>query len=316
MFQLLNDWTLGIHQILGGIPIIVQISKILSWLGIGYLYYLLSAYLILKKDPRGKLLWYYWTSAAILNAILKYTFAQPRPYWIEPQIQAFEKSISFGMPSGHAQSACGVLLMCLMYRLGWFWGVTWMLMISLARVILGVHSLAQVLVGLGLGMGMVLMFHFKHINRFSLLKNKWFQWALVIVAFVYGVITIHLGAQTIDQLSQTWVNAPIHMKDSFKISSLFVPFGFLSAFLLAQSQNRFLARFEMSKVSTLSKWENHWWFVCFELLTLFICAWLFRLSFIFVFSKIAQFIPLESVFFKGFGDLSFCLIIGFYLGRK
>lgn len=314
--QFLNDWTLGIHQMLGGIPIIVQISKILSWLGIGYLYYLLSAYLILKKDPRGKLLWYYWTSAAILNAILKYTFAQPRPYWVEPQIQAFEKSISFGMPSGHAQSACGILLMCLIYRLGWFWGLTWMLMISLARVILGVHSFAQVLVGLGLGVGMVLIFYFRHNDMFRFLKNKSIQWALVIVTFIYGIIAIRLGAETIEQVSQAWVNAPTNMKDSFKISSLFVPFGFLSAFLLAQSQNRFLPRFEISKVSNLSKWENHGWFVYFELLALFICAWLFRLFFIFVFSKMAQFIPLETVFFKGFGDLSFCLIIGFYLGRK
>ena len=197
---------------LGGIPIIVQISKILSWLGIGYLYYLLSAYLILKKDPRGKLLWYYWTSAAILNAILKYTFAQPRPYWVEPQIQAFEKSISFGMPSGHAQSACGILLMCLIYRLGWFWGLTWMLMISLARVILGVHSFAQVLVGLGLGVGMVLIFYFRHNDMFRFLKNKSIQWALVIVAFIYGIIAIRLGAQTIEQVSQAWVNAPIRVR--------------------------------------------------------------------------------------------------------
>jgi membrane-associated phospholipid phosphatase len=323
MFNLLNDWTLGINQILGSIPVIVQISKGLSWLGIGYLYYLLSAYLIIKKDHRAKVLWYYWTTAAILNAILKYTFAQPRPYWIEPNIQAFEKSISFGMPSGHAQSACGVVLLFLLYRLGWVWGMLWVLLMALARVVLGVHSVAQVLVGMTLGMLMVAWFHFKPSIIAKFFEKKWIQWTLIMTAFIYGVYAIQNGAKTIDQVSQAWVNAPSQMKDSFKVSSLFVPFGFLTSFLLAQHLQEirsirpaFLITLDFSKIPILIKWNDRAWFPILELLLLFIFAWSLRFCFVLIISQLGQSLSLESVFFKGLGDLFFCFMIGFYLGRK
>jgi membrane-associated phospholipid phosphatase len=323
MLSLLNDWTLGINQILGSSPLIVQISKGLSWLGIGYLYYLLSAYLIVKKDDRGKILWYYWTTAAILNAILKYTFAQPRPYWIKPSIQAFEKSISFGMPSGHTQSACGVVLLFLLYRLGWVWGMLWMLLMALARVVLGVHSVAQVLVGMMLGMLMVAVFHFKPSIIARFFEKKWVQWTLIMIAFIYGVYTIQSGAKTIDQVSQAWVNAPSQMKDSFKVSSLFVPFGFLTSFLLAQHlqairpiRPAFLITLDFSKMPMLIKWNNQGWFPILELLLLFIFVWSLRFCFVLMISQLGQNLSLESVFFKGLGDLFFCFMIGFYLGRK
>ncbi|MBI4927533.1 MAG: phosphatase PAP2 family protein, partial [Anaerolineae bacterium] len=90
-----------------------------------------------------------------VNSVLKLAFHLPRPYWVEPRVQALTSESSFGLPSGHAQNAAAV------------WGLvgnslakTWVavictaliVLIGLSRLYLGVHFLADVLSGWVIGL--------------------------------------------------------------------------------------------------------------------------------------------------------------------
>jgi membrane-associated phospholipid phosphatase len=90
------------------------------------------------------------TSTSI-NNLLKLVFSWPRPYWINPEIQAYStESTSFGLPSGHAQNAVtlwGRIIAATSRR--WLQALLALiiLFISLSRLYLGVHFPADVLVG-------------------------------------------------------------------------------------------------------------------------------------------------------------------------
>lgn len=89
-----------------------------------------------------------------LNAALKIALHSPRPYWVDPAVQAWSTEPSFGLPSGHAQNAVAI------------WGLTahlihkpWAavlaastcLFIGLSRAYLGVHFLGDVVSGWAVG---------------------------------------------------------------------------------------------------------------------------------------------------------------------
>jgi hypothetical protein len=97
---------------------------------------------------------------ATLNTVLKLVWHAPRPYWTDPTIKERQPLASFGMPSGHAQNA--------VVTWGWFASrtgraVLWagaavmIVLIGVSRVVLGVHSPGQVLVGWGIGLGVLLL---------------------------------------------------------------------------------------------------------------------------------------------------------------
>ena len=84
------------------------------------------------------------------NTYFKFLFHAPRPFWVDPRVQALAVETSFGIPSGHAQNAA-----CL-----WGFGTTlikskslkWLMslviiLIGLSRVYLGVHFVGDVVVG-------------------------------------------------------------------------------------------------------------------------------------------------------------------------
>lgn len=81
-------------------------------------------------------------TSSLTNAILKLAFGLPRPYWVSSRVRPHSSVNSFGFPSGHAQNAVSVW-----GRLGWALRRWWALgaavlliaLISLSRVILGVH---------------------------------------------------------------------------------------------------------------------------------------------------------------------------------
>ena len=98
-----------------------------------------------------------------LNVFLKIEIHAPRPYWTDPEITAHEPLATFGMPSGHAQSAAvaygllGMLAVRLAHRAGaprpgstiaiWAGIGAVVGLIGVSRVYLGVHSAGQVLAG-------------------------------------------------------------------------------------------------------------------------------------------------------------------------
>jgi len=97
----------------------------------------------------------YLALTAGVNSILKLIFHGPRPYWYNPRVLALASESSFGIPSGHSQSAVvvwGSLAASIGKRwLGLLAGVLTIL-IGLSRIYLGVHFPQDVLVGWLIGL--------------------------------------------------------------------------------------------------------------------------------------------------------------------
>jgi membrane-associated phospholipid phosphatase len=95
-----------------------------------------------------------------LNWIFKLAFHGPRPFWIDPQVEALWLENSFGLPSGHAQIAATVWgSLAASLRRKWIWIAVAALVffIGLSRVVLGVHLPRDVVFGWLLG-GLTLWF--------------------------------------------------------------------------------------------------------------------------------------------------------------
>lgn len=85
-----------------------------------------------------------------LNDLLKLAFAGPRPYWVSARVQPLAAETSFGVPSGHSQTATGVWGISAWYlRKPWAWAlaVAVILLIGFSRLYLGVHFPHDVLFG-------------------------------------------------------------------------------------------------------------------------------------------------------------------------
>ncbi|XRQ02908.1 phosphatase PAP2 family protein [Actinomadura welshii] len=90
-----------------------------------------------------------------LNALLKFVFHDPRPYWTNPAVEGEQAYSSFGMPSGHAQSAAtgwGFAAALTRRRTLWVAAAVLIALIGISRVELGVHTMGQVLGGWGIGL--------------------------------------------------------------------------------------------------------------------------------------------------------------------
>ncbi len=85
-----------------------------------------------------------------VNHALKLAFHGPRPYWFSTQVRAFDFETSFGVPSGHAQTAAGVwgMLACgIKRKWAWWAAVLIIFLIGLSRLYLAVHFPHDVILG-------------------------------------------------------------------------------------------------------------------------------------------------------------------------
>lgn len=92
--------------------------------------------------------------SAAVNTLLKLLWHAPRPYWTDPSVRAYQSLASFGMPSGHAQSAAvgwGLVGVQARRRAVWVLVAVVVLLVGVSRVYLGVHSIRQVLAGWAIG---------------------------------------------------------------------------------------------------------------------------------------------------------------------
>lgn len=84
------------------------------------------------------------------NTFFKLLFFQPRPYWIDPAVEAFDAETSFGIPSGHAQHSIAVWGgLAASFKKKWLWitAILLIFLIGLSRLFLGVHFPSDVLAG-------------------------------------------------------------------------------------------------------------------------------------------------------------------------
>ena len=89
-----------------------------------------------------------------LNESFKLVFHAPRPYWFSPNVKAYAGETTFGIPSGHSQSAMvlfGTAASQIKRRWAWQLAIFFIFMIGLSRLYLGVHFPQDVLFGWAFG---------------------------------------------------------------------------------------------------------------------------------------------------------------------
>lgn len=89
-----------------------------------------------------------------VNSIAKHAGRGPRPYWLDPTLE-FSAEESYGIPSGHAQSAfVAYIYLAVWLRRRWVWIASLLIvfLMGLSRVYLGVHFVHDVLMGYLVGL--------------------------------------------------------------------------------------------------------------------------------------------------------------------
>lgn len=130
---------------------LTPIMKFFSYLGIEEFYLILLPAVFWCWDAAlGLRLGIGLITSSLLNSLLKLVFHMPRPYWIDPRVQALSGETSFGAPSGHAQNAVVVwstIARHIKTTWGWVLAAILILCIGLSRIYLGVHFPHDVFVG-------------------------------------------------------------------------------------------------------------------------------------------------------------------------
>ncbi|TQN31319.1 PAP2 superfamily protein [Haloactinospora alba] len=95
---------------------------------------------------------------SVINGLLKSLAYGARPYWFDSSVTPMSTENTFGVPSGHTQTATvgwGYAAARISWR--WSWPVAGAAigLTAFSRVYLGVHFLSDVLVGLAVGLGLL-----------------------------------------------------------------------------------------------------------------------------------------------------------------
>ena len=159
-----------------GIQLILFLQSLGTWLApimqgfstLGYeeFYLLLAPALYWCLDTRiGLKVGLMLMLSGSINALFKWAFLQPRPYWYDARVIAYSAETSFGLPSGHAQNAVAVFGSLASdlhrrYRFSWLWpaAIFLMAMIGISRSYLGVHFPTDILVGWLIGAAMLWLY--------------------------------------------------------------------------------------------------------------------------------------------------------------
>ncbi|WP_417431100.1 phosphatase PAP2 family protein [Kiloniella sp.] len=190
--------------------------------------------------PRlGTRLWFALCLSSSVQQTLKMTFAQPRPYWLNPDLVAIEKSTSYGMPSGHAQTPplfYGILAKSSRRRWAYFLAAVIVILTGWTRITGNVHSTEQVLTGWIIGV-------FLLIAIFLLEKpvSQWWQKSTLIIrvsgSFAFCAVLMGVGLWSASNAGQQivpaiWVENAGHPLRPVKADNIIIVPGLLFGWLL------------------------------------------------------------------------------------
>jgi membrane-associated phospholipid phosphatase len=135
---------------------IIAPMRAITFLGDAGFYLFIAPAMYWCIDSRlGFRLSIYLIISASLNLVLKVLFQLPRPFWIDPAAFPYADEYSFGLPSGHAQNAVVVWgSIAAYYKKRWIWILLTglIILIGISRLFLGVHFIADVLIGWVVGL--------------------------------------------------------------------------------------------------------------------------------------------------------------------
>ncbi|MCL4804234.1 MAG: phosphatase PAP2 family protein [Anaerolineae bacterium] len=178
-------------------PQLVGVMTLVSALGTEefYLVVLPAFYWCINKGL-GRQLGYLFLLSTLTNNILKNTFRQPRPFWIDPNVQLGETE-GYGLPSGHVQNATVVyLLLAARSRRVWAWLLAFMFiaLMGFSRFYLGVHFVQDLAVGFTAGLlilGAFMIWQITYFDRFS--KQILGRRLLLLVSVPLLLAAIYIG---------------------------------------------------------------------------------------------------------------------------
>lgn len=130
-----------------------------------------------------------------INTIFKLLLGAPRPFWVSSEVKALSTETSFGMPSGHSQTAVvvwGRLAAGLRRRWATVLLALVILMISISRLYLGMHFPTDVLTGWLVGI--VLLWAFLRFEEpIAAWLTKLGVPIQIVIAFLFSIVLILLG---------------------------------------------------------------------------------------------------------------------------
>ncbi|MBP6017060.1 MAG: phosphatase PAP2 family protein [Candidatus Promineofilum sp.] len=232
-------------------PRLLGVMSLITALGTAefFLVFLPAIYWCVDKRL-GRQLGYIYLLSAFTNNILKNLLRQPRPYWLDPDIQRYEVE-GFGLPSGHVQNTTAVfLLLAATLRRTWVWiaAILFIVLMGLSRLYLGVHSLQDIVVGFAVGLIILIallvwqQFYFARFNK-QILGRRLLLMVLIptILAAVYVGIYLLLGPASEDVSWAAFVPAAELSGHEAVVSAFGALLGFGVGIMLESSRVRFHA---------------------------------------------------------------------------
>ncbi len=221
-----------------------------SVIGLSEVYFLAVAiiYWCLEKDL-GRSMAYVMSVSVVFNSLLKHLFGDPRPYWIEPDIGLGEEE-SYGLPSGHAQSATvfyGLLALYLKRAWVWILVILFILLMAFSRVYLGVHDLEDVVAGILLGVfilfGYLLWIRYAAKRFANRILGQRLLLAILVPLFLTGLYALFLFLLGEPEKSVAWASK-IDLAERASFGNMARSVGILAGlgvgFVLEVSRVRFL----------------------------------------------------------------------------
>jgi membrane-associated phospholipid phosphatase len=175
--------------------------------------------------------------AGSVNALLKFFFHTPRPYWVSSKIQPYVIETTFGIPSGHAQNSIvvfGSIAWVLKKKWAWICLIILAGAIGFSRLYLGVHFLSDVLVGWLVGS--ILLYVALRMEKPFL---SWFQnqaatsrYTLIFLASMIVIVTGYLFRLMAQEwaMPEEWV---ANITASLEPGEIYTPFDMAQIFSYA-----------------------------------------------------------------------------------
>jgi membrane-associated phospholipid phosphatase len=194
LYQFSLDLTIWLQA---NYPQLLVFFRVVSALGEEEFFLILLPAIYWSINKRlGRQLGYIFLLSAAANNILKNSFRQPRPFWLDPDVQLVDAE-GYGLPSGHVQNATAVLFLLAAWgRRNWIWlaAALFIFLTGLSRIYLGVHFIQDVFLGFWIGLLVLLVYGVLR-NRFMAGFNKRImgQRLLALVAVPLGLGLVYIA---------------------------------------------------------------------------------------------------------------------------
>jgi membrane-associated phospholipid phosphatase len=184
-------------------PAFAAFMHALSFLGTEDLWLLLVPFIFWCVDSGfGARLLFLVVISDFVNGLLKWLFHLPRPYWVDSRVTPLESEVSYGLPSGHTQSATvGWGYLAVRINRWWMWLISALVIVGVAtaRVALGMHFVGDVIGGLIAGLIVLTAFVLlePRVTRWIAPRPIGFQIATAFLASLAMIVVVLIARSTL-----------------------------------------------------------------------------------------------------------------------